>query len=69
MSQDARQTYKNQLYIPILSVNTWTLKLKYHLQSLKKMKYFSVELTKLVQHLHTEEYTILMKEIKEEPHK
>lgn len=35
----------------------------------QKMKYFSVELTKLVQHLHTEEYTILMKEIKEEPHK
>lgn len=39
-----------------MSMWTMKLKLKFHLQSLKKLKYFDVNLTKHVQDLYAEEY-------------
>ena len=39
-----------------MSMWTMKLKLKFHLQSLKKLKYFNVNLTKHVQDLYAKEY-------------
>ena len=49
-------------------MSRWTmkLKLKLHLQPLKKLKYFNVNLTKHVQDLYAEEYKTLMKKFKDD---
>ena len=53
-SQDTRSTYRNQLCFYMLSMITWKPKLKMqcHSQSVFKMKYLGVNLTKYVPNLY-----------------
>lgn len=55
-SQDTRSTHKSQLYFQIPAKNKWKPKLEkqYCIQYLQKSKYFSPNLTKLVQDLYAE---------------
>lgn len=49
-------------------MNMWIpqLKIRHHLQSLKKIKLLGITLITYVQDLYDENYTILMKELKED---
>lgn len=63
--QDMRSTLKNQLCS--LAMNNLKIKLKNNsIYNMKKVKYLGINITKEVHNLYTENYSPLLKEIKDQ---